>query len=266
MTVNREKPTSELYDSLQSAYTHFNISLFSGDLPDVVFTVQRQSGTLGYFIPDRWSSPNGTLCHEIAINPTHIGSSRVVEVLQTIVHEMVHCWQFCYGKPPTKGYHNKEWAYKMMEVGLHPSSTGKPGGDIVGKLMSDYVIDGGPFWIKSIELIKNESFTLPWICRLSNNRPFSQETTLDNAVDDDNLVKNKPLQIPESVDISEHATPEDFLFANYNELMPNDTFFSPSPRPKAKFKYSCSGCHLNIWAKPGVRVKCVQCDIELTSQ
>ena len=264
MSKKKEKPSAELYDSLQTAYEHFNKHLFKGSLPAVLFTVQRQAGTLGYFIPNRWSSPEGELCHEIAINPTHIGSARVIEVLQTLVHEMVHCWQYNNGSSPSKGYHNKEWAYKMIEIGLHPSSTGKPGGEIVGMQMSDYVIDGGPFWEQSVELIKNERFRLPWICRLSNTRPFSIAT--EQVTPD--LVRPvpaspSPLVVPESVKITETSPPTDFLFSSYQDLMPANTFFSPAPRGKAKSKYHCSGCNLNAWAKPGVRLKCADCDILL---
>ena len=109
------KPTDALYQSLESAYEHFNQSLFSGTLPDVIFTVQRQKGVLGYFAPDRWTSIEGKQCHEIAINPTHIGKSRIIDVLETLVHEMVHCWQYCFGKPGRRMYHNIEWAEKTLK-------------------------------------------------------------------------------------------------------------------------------------------------------
>ncbi len=35
-------PTSELYESLQVAYEHLNQELFSGELPEVIITVQRK--------------------------------------------------------------------------------------------------------------------------------------------------------------------------------------------------------------------------------
>jgi hypothetical protein len=45
-------------------------------------------------------------------------------ILSTLVHEMVHVWQETYGNPSRRGYHNRQWAEKMREVGLQPSSTG----------------------------------------------------------------------------------------------------------------------------------------------
>jgi len=83
-------PSSELYSSLQIAYTHFNEMLFDGQLPEVIFTVQRHKGVMGYFSPKRWGSLAGRKCDEIAINPSYVGNCRLIEVMQTLVHEMVH--------------------------------------------------------------------------------------------------------------------------------------------------------------------------------
>lgn len=63
------KPTSELYNAIQIAYEHFNNELFTGVLPPVIFTTQRQHKVMGYFAPDRWAAADGNKCHEIAINP-----------------------------------------------------------------------------------------------------------------------------------------------------------------------------------------------------
>ncbi len=50
-----------------------------------------------------------------------------------------------HGKPPKNAYHNKQWAAKMKEVGLHPSDTGAKGGAETGRYVSHYVVEGGPF-------------------------------------------------------------------------------------------------------------------------
>ena len=65
--------------------------------------------------------------------------------MSTFAHEMVHHWQEHFGTPPRNGYHDREWAAKMISIGLMPSSTGKPGGKKTGYHVSDYVIEGGPF-------------------------------------------------------------------------------------------------------------------------
>src|SRR5262249_12419236 len=50
-----------------------------------------------------------------------------------------------FGEPSRNGYHNKQWANKMEEIGLKPSSTGKEGGKRTGQKVSHYIIDGGKF-------------------------------------------------------------------------------------------------------------------------
>lgn len=50
---------------------------------------------------------------------------------------MTHLWQYHFGKPGRRGYHNKEWANKMESIGLMPSSTGQPGGDKTGDKMAE---------------------------------------------------------------------------------------------------------------------------------
>ena len=85
--------------------------------------------------------------------------------MKTLVHEMVHSWQHHHGTPSRAGYHNKQWADKMEEVGLTPSSTGKPGGKRVGQSMSDYATEGGVFLSVFDELIA-EGFALTWHDRM----------------------------------------------------------------------------------------------------
>lgn len=110
-------PTAALYNALDMAYAHYNRTLFQDSLPNVIFTNQRQKGVLGYFAPNRWASLSGQNCHEIAINPAYVGKSSVLQLLATLVHEMAHCWQECYGKPGKGKWHNVEWANKMLQIG-----------------------------------------------------------------------------------------------------------------------------------------------------
>src|SRR5262249_39149237 len=67
------------------------------------------------------------------------------EIASTLVHEMVHVWQQQHGKPPSRGYHDKEWSAKMKTIGLQPSSSGTVGGKETGQRMSHYIVPDGPF-------------------------------------------------------------------------------------------------------------------------
>ncbi len=265
------KPTDELYRSLETAYQYFNRELFEQILPPVVFTLQRQKGTLGYFVPDRWISPVGDFCHEISINPAHMGASRVIDVFQTLVHEMVHCWQFCHGDSPSnKGYHNKEWAYKMMSLGLQPSSTGEPGGSIVGYQMSDYIIEDGLFQKSCYGLIKKRDFQIPWIYRLTYSGDIDKDDS-PKTIEPHAPLKNSPSMevaviLDEiSPDITGKLNPEEYLYSTYKDLMPNEAFFSQPTKKNTKAKYQCPSCSINAWAKPNVRLMCMECDLELLS-
>lgn len=264
---NNARPSAALYHALLAAYDHFNSTLFSGELPDVIFTVQRQKDLLGYFAAERWTSPTGERCHEIAINPTHMGQSRVIEVLQTLVHEMVHCWQHCYGHAGRRSYHNKEWAYKMMEVGLQPSSTGAPGGDIVGQQMSDYPIENGRFLLACESLVRDKSFTLPWIYRLQARTATSTEgePILESVPDDKQPGSTLAQRAHDAESIQsaviEAHSPEAYLYATYNELMPDDTFFTPhAPKTKKKTTYQCPSCLTKVWGRPDLNIACSDCN------
>lgn len=139
-------PTARNYGSLNAAYEHFNRTLFAGELPPCLITLTRHHGAYGYFCGDRMASlDDGTNCDEIALNPMYFLDRGPKRVLSTLVHEMVHLWQHHFGKRPRRCYHDKQFAAKMLEVGLVPSDTGKPGGKQTGQHMTHYIEPGGPF-------------------------------------------------------------------------------------------------------------------------
>lgn len=252
------RPTDELYQSLLEAYSHFNRELFEEKLPDVIFTVQRQKGVLGYFAPDRWSSVEGKHCHEIAINPAHIGQSRIIDILQTLVHEMVHCWQYCFGSPGRGSYHNKEWAHKMIRIGLQPTSTGLPGGNIVGPQMSDYPIEGGLFLGSCESLIANQSFSIPWIDRQSTPKALIHENSAHTAAE---VINDQRRDEDPVLDDNESSvsTISELMQMTYSDLLPEDTFMPVSQSVRAKNKYQCPGCRNRVWGKPSMHIICGDC-------
>ncbi|HYK57621.1 MAG TPA: SprT-like domain-containing protein, partial [Flavisolibacter sp.] len=99
--------------------------------------------------------------HEISINPETLNEREPKAVISTLVHEMVHLWQQDHGKP-SPGYHNKEWAAKMKEIGLQPSHTGEEGGRETGKNMTHYIVAGGPYEVAFNAM--PEDFLYPFVC------------------------------------------------------------------------------------------------------
>jgi predicted SprT family Zn-dependent metalloprotease len=161
--VHSATPTIETYEAFQFAFDFFNEGLFEGKLKACLITLQRRSKrTCGYYSAQRFSEIKGkAYTDEIAMNPQRFTSASVGDVLSSLLHEMVHLWQFHFGTPSRGGYHNSEWGSKMKEVGLYPSSTGAVGGRETGQQVSHYIIDGGAFDKACRNLLVAE-FTLRW--------------------------------------------------------------------------------------------------------
>ena len=146
------KPTRETYDP----------SLFEGELPNCLITLQRSKKSYGYFCGDRFGRADGTLTDEIALNPTHFRDRPQEEVLATLAHEMVHLWQHHFGKPGRGRYHNKEWAEKMRSIGLQPTSTSKDDGAETGDVMGHIIVADGPF-DRTVRKLLAKGLVVLWI-------------------------------------------------------------------------------------------------------
>jgi predicted SprT family Zn-dependent metalloprotease len=134
------------YGGLQQAFDHFNRELFDGTLPDVFISYQRRAHSRGYFAADRYSGRGVKFGrHELALNPDGFIERSDAQICSTLAHEQAHVWQQAYGEPSARGYHNREWAAKMKEIGLQPSSTGDVGSRETGQRISHYIIPGGAF-------------------------------------------------------------------------------------------------------------------------
>jgi SprT-like family protein len=150
------------YQGFQKAYDFFNRELFGGSLPQVLVTLQRHANTRGYFSPERFSGRlDKAAVHELALNPDTFTGSTDEVILSTLVHEMAHVWQQTHGKAPRKGYHDRQWAAKMREVGLQPSSTGEEGGAETGQSMTHYIIPSGRYAMAYAKLAAT-GFQLHW--------------------------------------------------------------------------------------------------------
>jgi hypothetical protein len=74
---------------------------------------------------------------------------------------MVHVWQQTYGRAPRKAYHDRQWAAKMKEIGLHPSATGEPGGRETGQSMTHFILQGGRY-ARAFRKLQATGFQLYW--------------------------------------------------------------------------------------------------------
>jgi predicted SprT family Zn-dependent metalloprotease len=201
-------PTHRTYTSLDAAYDHFNRELFAGQLPPCLITMQRHKGAYGYFSGGRFVSLDDPqeITDEIALNPAHFARRPTAGTLSTLVHEMAHLWQHHFGRPSRTAYHNREWAAKMREVGLIPSTTGQPGGKETGQRVSHYIEEGGRF---------------------------------DRAC---------TAFLATAVAVLYHDRAGDGKAAAMRRQ-----------KAASKTRYTCPGCGLNAWAKPGAPLACGDC-------
>jgi len=163
VTKHNLTPTEQTYGEFQRAFDFFNERLFGMALPHVLITLKCKPRSLGHFASERFAGivEQDARAHEIALNPLHFGVRTTREILSTLVHEMVHLRQHVEGKACRPGYHDKTFAVMMLDVGLHPSDTGAPGGSMVGQKMSHYILDNGPYDLACAELL-SEGFSLTW--------------------------------------------------------------------------------------------------------
>lgn len=236
------KPTAETYLELQQAYDAFNRLLFDNSLSECLITLQREKRVCGYFYPERFANKEGEKTDEIAMNPSYFAVVPLVEIMQTLVHEMTHLWQHHHGQPGRGRYHNKQWAEKMESIGLMPSSTGQPGGKKTGDSIADYAIEGGRFLEACRELLTND-FKITWYDRFPSS---AEVTTGQNCFCLSLDLPENGATIPAFSGV-EMATGEHGSTGNKSN----------------RSKYTCL-CSNNVWGKPGLIISCGECESNFT--
>lgn len=236
-------PTADLYGQLQWLTDHFNRALFEARLPTTILTLQRSAHSAGHLSKSRWRHANGESASELALNPTYFSNRPLLALCQTIVHELCHLWQQINGHASRPGYHNIEWAEKMEQIGLMPSSTGRPGGAKTGQKMADYPMQDGAF-LRACEELIAAKFALRWV-----DQGRISITDYRSMLDTDFEVAGQ---------IS------DRLLTPLCDLFPNIS--APSVRltnsRKIKSRYRCPTCYAKTWGKQGLKIICGDCSKE----
>lgn len=235
------KPTETTYEELQSAFEHFNNALFDAELPFCLITLQREKQTYGYFSAERFVNRDGGTTDEIAMNPAYFAVCPPEEIMQTLVHEMAHLWQYHFGKPGRRGYHNKQWAEKMEAIGLMPSSTGKPGGARTGDKVADYIIEGAPFKSACTDLL-TQNFRISWADRFPA-RERLQVATAESKMG-----------------VSEN------LAAWGIQIGKGDELILEHEKKQTRAKFTCPDCRASAWGKPSLNLVCGDCGIALEAR
>jgi len=233
--MNSTDPTNDQFAAYRAMWAYFNTTLFGGTLGHIFLNFSRLARSLGFFSPERWRNAGNQTTHEISLNPDHLTHGNAKDSASTLVHEMAHLWRWEQGmqpgsKPPRSGYHDTKWADKMVEIGLMPSDTGKPGGKRTGYRMGHYIIPGGAFE-RAFDAMPAEC-QLPWT---------AVDRDRDNDGDDGESVEG--VAKPDEADEAKKTAAR-----------------------KVKVKYSCPDCELNVWGKPGLNLHCNECDEDLVAE
>ncbi|WP_368343389.1 SprT-like domain-containing protein, partial [Phocaeicola vulgatus] len=111
--------TTIQFKTLDDLYQFYNDAIFNGELSECIVNMSRHGGAFGFFAANRWrgDGQEKKVVHEISINPDFMNREDR-DWHSTLVHEMCHLWQEDFGRPSRGGYHNSQWADKMIQVGL----------------------------------------------------------------------------------------------------------------------------------------------------
>lgn len=229
--VAKSTPTTEIYSALQEAYESLNKSLFDSELPNCMIILKKGRNYHGHYAPLRFQSVNDQgepeVADEIAMNP-HSMRRPPIEVFSTLAHEMVHLWQYHFGKPSRNGYHNKEWADKMDSIGLLPTDTGQPGGRRTGQRMTHYIIPEGKYHT--------------WAQR------FLREGNINWASSVLMMIADGVIPVP-----GPEVDGENTFGGGHT---PSEVEITV--KKKQRIKYSCA--KHNVWGKPGLKLSCEECE------
>ena len=222
--------TTIQFKTLDDLFQFYNNRLFEGKLPECIVNMSRKGGSYGFFAADRWKgdSMQKKIIHEISINPDFMDRPDK-EWHSTLVHEMCHLWQHDFGNPSRNCYHNKQWASKMIQVGLMPTDTGEPGGKQTGQQMSHYVIEGGLF---------DKVFNALGADELENLR-----------------LKYRPL--PASFRMLPVPVPPPGKSEDTEKAEDKEGDWEKSGKRK---RYTC-GCGNHVWGKSGLWIRCEECNM-----
>lgn len=267
-----KRPTEAAYEELQQAADWYNTHLFEGQLPACLITFQRVKNTFGYMSHNRFVSKDGReFIDELALNPEFFASIPLLEILQTIVHELVHQWQERFGKPTRRCYHDRQWADKMESIGLMPSDTGMPGGKRTGQKMGDYMMRGGRFESVTRELLKT-GFSISWFdrfpVRVAPHRFLHNTAPLASAPATGTSTIELDAEPVKAELIDSVAGPEsqgaDVMVLAYAIPISAVPEMPVAERESAnrslRDKYTCPGCGAAVWGKPKLKIRCDSCD------
>jgi len=219
-------PNVKQHQAYSIAFKYFNEFLFDNTLPEVMLTLTRDENAIkGYYLKEAWHDDKGNVLAEISLNANSMNDN-VYFLLNVLIHEMVHLWQFTFGSPE-KGSHNEEFAQKCEELGLvfEKDRTGPQVQTLIGP-------DGlAAFAVNSLP----EAAIFPFMSQ-------------------DKGTSSPPQWHPIPVPVPSESSP------------PEPPPAPPPPPEELRNNYACPICGLLAKAKPGSHLICGLCNEPLVEE
>lgn len=152
----------------------------------------------------------------------------------------------------------------MESIGLMPSDTGKPGGKKTGQSMADYVIPGGKFYQATQRLLAS-GFIVSWLDRFPARPPTTYLPPASPAMMAGAWIENTAE--PAEDDFPELSAIMTAAFTAPVALQPDlqqEVKEREQENRSNRSKYECPSCsQVSVWGRPGLRIKCADCDKQL---
>lgn len=242
-----------MYSALQRAFDHFNERLFEGVLPPCLITLRSSRRQRGYHHAERFISADGIIIHELGLHPDHFTLHPLEVSLSTLVHEMVHHWQECFGKPTRSNHHNREWVAKMETIGLIPSDSGLPEGKQTGRRVGHYIEPNGSY-VKACTELLAQGFALPWFDRYAPVEPKKVKQVQEQLAEQGFEVATSEAPVES---IAPQANVDTDTDAHTDT--PPTIFSPPQPRRDPKVRLVYPQCQVPAWTRPETPLMCGSC-------
>lgn len=227
-----KSPLLDNAEVLTKLYDYLNKKLLNSTLGDCMLLWTRNREYIGgYYSPRKWSDANkDVIIDEIGINVNIMQSGDMVEIGSILLHEMFHKFQQDHGTPGVVGYHNEEYARLMGNAGIVIKSLDKgKEGESTGYMMVNEIQDDGDFMRVITEMPPD---LLPrWFAD-----PFEVDPADPNGGDGGGGGQGK--------------------WKNKGDWVPPR---GGGGKSGTRYKYTCPLCGLNVWAKWGAKVMCLEC-------
>ena len=174
---------AQLHADMLISEARFNREFFDGELPPAAISFESDDvRRLGWYL----LKPDGVaLNFRININTKHLASGDQVDVLETLLHEMLHLWEHIGGRVKGGRYHTKKFRDKAEALGIPTDKHGHSLGPIPGGLFLallekyDVCLSTPPAFPPSSRSPQPKSTISPWAC--SCTRVWAAHQTTLNA-------------------------------------------------------------------------------------